>query len=74
MRCAERTGTCLMLWQHEFYMVMEARHGAYLYQALEFQVGTNLPPVEVEGVDTKAEEGGLGARRGVCPFAACEEI
>ena len=28
---------------------MEARHGAYLYQALEFQVGTNLPPVEVEG-------------------------
>ena len=49
MRCAERTGTCLMLWQHEFYMVMEPRHGAYLYQALEFQVGINLPPEEVQG-------------------------
>ena len=56
MRCAERTGTCLMLWQHEFYMVMEARHGAYLYQALEFQVGTNLPPVEVEGWTQKQKK------------------
>ena len=46
-------------------------HGAYLYQALEFQVGINLPPEERgSGVDTKAEEGGLGTRRGVCPCAA----
>ena len=49
MRCAERTGTFLMLWQHEFYMMMEKPHGAYLYQALEFQVGINLPPEEVQG-------------------------
>ena len=37
-------------------MVMEARHGAYLYQALEFQVGTNLPPVEVEGWTQKQKK------------------
>jgi hypothetical protein len=41
MRCAERSGTCTMLWQHEFYMVNEPRHGAYLYQALELKVGSN---------------------------------
>jgi hypothetical protein len=49
MRCAERSGTCTMLWQHEFYMVNEPRHGAYLYQALEFKVGSNLPLDEVAG-------------------------
>ena len=56
MRCAERTGTGLMLWQHEFYMVMEPRHGAYLYQALEFQVGSNLPLDEVEGSTIKQKK------------------
>ncbi len=55
MRCAERTGTGLMLWQHEFYMVMEPRHGAYLYQALEFQVST-LPLDEVEGSTIKQKK------------------
>jgi hypothetical protein len=39
----------MMLWQHEFYMVNEPRHGAYLYQALEFKVGSNLPLDEVAG-------------------------
>ncbi len=50
-------------------MVMEARHGAYLYQALEFQVGTNLPPVEVEGwtQKQKKEVWVLGARRAYAP-------
>jgi len=43
IRCAERTGTCTMLWQHEFYMVMEPQYGEYMYQALEFMVGTSLP-------------------------------
>ncbi len=56
MRCAEHTGTCLMLWQHEFYMVMEPRHGAYLYQALEFQVGIKLPPDEVQGSTQKQKK------------------
>ena len=56
MRCAERTGTGLMLWQHEFYMVMEPRHGAYLYQALEFQVGSTLPLDEVEGSTIKQKK------------------
>ena len=28
MRCAERTGSCTILWQHEFYMVKEPRYGA----------------------------------------------
>ncbi len=26
----------LILWQHEFYKVMEPRRGAYLYQTFEF--------------------------------------
>ena len=56
MRCAERTGTGMMLWQHEFYMVMEPRHGAYLYQALEFQVGSTLPLDEVEGSTIKQKK------------------
>jgi hypothetical protein len=56
MRCAERTGTGLMLWEHEFYMVMEPRYGAYLYQALEFRVGSNLPLEEVEGSTTKQKK------------------
>ena len=34
-------------------MVMEPRHEAYLYQALEFQVGSNLPHDEVEGSTAK---------------------
>jgi hypothetical protein len=29
MRCAERSGTCTMLWQHDFYMVNEPRHAAW---------------------------------------------
>ena len=75
MRCAERTGTCLMLWQHESYMVMEAWHGAYLYQALEFQVGTNLPPVEVEGWTQKQKkEVWVRGVAYACPCTACEEI
>jgi hypothetical protein len=28
-------------------MVKELRHGAYLYQALEFKVGSNLPLDEI---------------------------
>ncbi len=41
-----------MLWQHEFYMVIEpSPRGSpkpYVYQALEFRVGVHLPEDEVE--------------------------
>ena len=37
-------------------MVMEPRHGAYLYQALDFQVGMNLPPDEVQGSTQKQKK------------------
>ncbi len=37
-------------------MVMEPRHGAYLYQALEIQVGINLPPDEVQGSTQKQKK------------------
>jgi hypothetical protein len=56
MCCAERTGTGMMLWVHEFYMVIEADPGRpssvplpYVYQALEFKHGGNLDQKEVEG-------------------------
>jgi hypothetical protein len=50
MRCAERKGTSMMLWQHEFYMVIEPSPRGppkpYVYQALEFRVGVHLPKEE----------------------------
>ncbi len=52
MRCAERKGTAMMLWQHAFFMVIEpAPRGPpkpYVYQALEFRIGVHLPEEEVE--------------------------
>ncbi len=52
MRYAERKGTSMMLWQHEFYMVIEPSPRGppklYVYQALEFRVGVHLPEDEVE--------------------------
>ncbi len=63
MRCAERPGIGMMLWVHEFYMVIEADPGRpsgvpvpYLCQALEFKLGTNLDPEEVEGWGKKKNE------------------
>ncbi len=53
MRCAERTGSAMMVWQHEFYMVIEIEpdpskpSGAplpYVYQAVDFKLGSNLDP------------------------------
>ena len=57
MRCAERPGMFGMLWQHEFYMVMEVTYGEYVYQALEFKVGSSLPPDELKGSTTKEKNG-----------------
>jgi hypothetical protein len=52
MRCAECKGTSMMLWQHEFFMVIEPSPRGppkpYVYQALEFRVGVNLPEDQVE--------------------------
>ena len=51
-RCAERPGTGMLLWQHEFYFVLE-RDGRpppkpYIYQAIEFRKGFDLPEIEKE--------------------------
>ncbi len=52
MRCAERKGISMMLWQHEFFMVIEPSPRGppkpYVYQALEFRVAVNLPEDQVE--------------------------
>jgi hypothetical protein len=50
-------GMFTMLWQHEFYMVMEVTYGAYVYQALEFKVGSSLPPYDVIGSTAKDKNG-----------------
>ena len=64
MRCAERKGTSMMLWQHEFYMVIEPSPRGppkpYVYQALEFRVGVNLPKDQVERmVRNRSTEGSV---------------
>ena len=56
-RCAERPGSGMLLWQHEFYFVLE-RDGSgppkpYTYQALEFRKGSDLPEVEKENMSRK---------------------
>ncbi len=37
-------------------MVLEPKYGAYVYQALEFKVGTSLPSEEVKGSSTKEKK------------------
>ena len=56
-RCAERPGSGMLLWQHEFYFVLE-RDGSgppkpYIYQAMEFRKGSDLPEVEKENMSRK---------------------
>ena len=56
-RCAERPGCGMLLWQHGFYFVLE-RDGSgppkpYIYQALEFRKGSDLPEVEKENMSRK---------------------
>jgi hypothetical protein len=41
----------IMLWQHEFFMVIESSPRGpkpYVYQALEFRLGVHLPEEEVK--------------------------
>ena len=56
-RCAERLGTGMVLWQHEYYYVIEKYNGGqpkpYVYQALEFRKGGELPAIEQEKMSKK---------------------
>jgi hypothetical protein len=56
-------------------MVMEPRYGAYLYQALEFKVGSRLSPDETKGRTLK-EKNEVWVRGVACvrAGAACSEI
>jgi hypothetical protein len=51
-RCAERTGAGMFLWLHEYYVVVEKYNGGvpkpYVYRALEFRRGIDLPEIEKE--------------------------
>jgi len=56
-RCAERPGTGMMLWLHEYYLVVEKYNGGvpkpYVYQALKFSKGFDLPAIEKETMSRK---------------------
>jgi len=56
-RCAERPGSGMLLWQHEYYFVIEKYNGGppkpYIYQALEFRKGSELPEIEKENMSRK---------------------
>ena len=56
-RCAERPGSGILLWQHEYYFVIEKYNGGppkpYIYQALEFRKGSDLPEIEKENMTRK---------------------
>jgi hypothetical protein len=67
VRCAERGGSEMMLWQHEFYFVLEREEISgrkktppkpYLYQALQFRKGSDLPEEEKQGM-TRKQLGGM---------------
>ena len=53
-RCAERPGSGMLLWQHEYYFVIEKYNGGpprpYIYQAVEFRKGSELPEIEKENM------------------------
>ncbi len=60
-RCAERPGTGMMLWLHEYYLVVVEKYNGGVpkpdvYQALKFSRGFDLPAA---GCD-------LGVRSGIC--------
>jgi hypothetical protein len=56
-RCAERPRSGMLLWQHEYYFVIEKYNGGppkpYIYQALEFRKGSDLPEIEKENMSRK---------------------
>ncbi len=56
-RCAERSRSRMLLWQHEYYFVIEKYNGGppkpYIYQAVEFRKGSELPEIEKENMSKK---------------------
>ena len=56
-RCAERPGSGMLLWQHEYYFFIEKYNGGtprpYIYQAVEFRKGIELPEIEKENMSKK---------------------
>jgi len=54
IRCAGRKRTSRLLWLHEFFRVYERAHTKkkfpYIYEALQFRVGAQLPDGVVEGM------------------------
>jgi hypothetical protein len=70
-RCAERDVSAMLLWQHEFYYVLEQEELSrrqlaylkpYLYQALEFRYRMRR---RIKGIVTKAVARNVGIRSGV---------
>jgi len=62
VRCAERGGSSMLLWLHEYYFVLErdqlcrrlhAPPKPYLYQAMEFRNGSDLPEEAKVGMTRK---------------------
>jgi hypothetical protein len=62
VKCAERGGSGMLLWQHEFYFVLESeelsrrQHAPpkpYLYQAIQFRRGMELPEDQKVGMTRK---------------------
>lgn len=56
IRCAGRRDTTRLLWLHEFYVVHEGprrKPVKYIYQALQFLMGSHLPEGEVENMTEK---------------------
>jgi hypothetical protein len=81
MRCTERTGSAMMLWQHELYMVIEPDpsnpSGAplpYVYQAVDFKLGSNLDPKEVEWSEKKQQEEVWVCGVAYAPALTCEKM
>ena len=77
MRCAERKGTAMMLWQHEFFMVIEPSPRGppkpYVYQALEFRVGVHLSRRRSRAYVEEPTEGSVGLCSRLRASACCSE-
>ncbi len=56
-RCAERPGSGMLLWRHEYYFVIEKYNGGppkpCIYQAVEFRKGSEFPEIEKENMSRK---------------------
>ncbi len=83
-RCAERGESGMLLWQHEFYLVLEQEEMSrrqlappkpYLYQALEFWTGVDLPEEEKKGLSRRQlREMWVFGASGVCSCSECQDV